>query len=263
MKIAVVGGANADIVGVPSEKLIMYDSNPGAVKVVPGGVGRNIACSLRALGAEVELVTAFGGDVYAELIKKDCGEKGIGLSLSKTLPGRGSSVYLLVTDEKGEPQVAVNDMQIVDEISPEYLSGIIGEINACDACVIDANLSRASLEYLAENISAPLYGDPVSMPKSVKLKGLLRKFRALKPNLMEYEALGRSRDCLMFVSLGAEGMLAVSDEEEIKVPTVRHEHFMANGAGDAATAAMVFADLSGKTMEETAQFAVAFASGKR
>ena len=39
----VIGGANMDICGSPRGILIAEDSNPGAVSVKPGGVGRNIA----------------------------------------------------------------------------------------------------------------------------------------------------------------------------------------------------------------------------
>ena len=41
--VTVVGGMNMDIGGWPSEELVAQDSNPGRVRMSPGGVGRNIA----------------------------------------------------------------------------------------------------------------------------------------------------------------------------------------------------------------------------
>ena len=47
--VCVVGAVNLDICGRPEKKLIFRDSNPGAVTLTPGGVGRNIAHDLRLL----------------------------------------------------------------------------------------------------------------------------------------------------------------------------------------------------------------------
>ena len=66
--ISIVGGANMDIIGFPSDKLIIKDSNPGQVKVVLGGVGRNIRENLVRLGVETKLISAVGSDVYGEKI---------------------------------------------------------------------------------------------------------------------------------------------------------------------------------------------------
>ncbi len=51
--IVVVGGLNIDIIGTPFEEPLAGDSSPGAVRVSMGGVGRNIARTLRKLGDAV------------------------------------------------------------------------------------------------------------------------------------------------------------------------------------------------------------------
>ena len=78
--VCVVGAVNLDICGRPEKKLIFRDSNPGAVTLTPGGVGRNIAHDLRLLGVEVKFLTAFGGDSHAQLLRNDCVELGMDLS---------------------------------------------------------------------------------------------------------------------------------------------------------------------------------------
>ena len=57
-RITVIGGANMDVGGSPVAALRLHDSNPGAVRLRPGGVGRNIAHDLCLLGPDVSLVTA-------------------------------------------------------------------------------------------------------------------------------------------------------------------------------------------------------------
>ncbi|MFR0788392.1 MAG: PfkB family carbohydrate kinase [Vescimonas sp.] len=64
--VTVVGGMNMDIGGWPSEELVAQDSNPGRVRMSPGGVGRNIAHNMSLMGLDVRLLTAFGDDVYAQ-----------------------------------------------------------------------------------------------------------------------------------------------------------------------------------------------------
>ena len=63
--VAVIGGVNMDIWGRPTGALVMGDSNPGSVRMTPGGVARNIAHNLLLLGHEVMFVSAFGGETFA------------------------------------------------------------------------------------------------------------------------------------------------------------------------------------------------------
>ena len=55
--VVVVGGVNMDIGGWPSEVPVDRDSNPGAVRMSLGGVGRNIAHNLCLLGQRTTMVT--------------------------------------------------------------------------------------------------------------------------------------------------------------------------------------------------------------
>ena len=81
-----VGGVNMDIGGWPSEVPVDRDSNPGAVRMSLGGVGRNIAHNMSLLGLDVRMVTAFGDDLYAQKIAASCGELGIDISQSPVIP---------------------------------------------------------------------------------------------------------------------------------------------------------------------------------
>ena len=86
--VAVVGAVNLDICGRPFQKLILRDSNPGAVRYTPGGVGRNIAHDLRLLGENVLFVTVFGEDPYGGTLRESCTALGMDLSCAETIPGR-------------------------------------------------------------------------------------------------------------------------------------------------------------------------------
>ena len=119
MRIAVFGGANIDIGGFSHEEARLRDSNPGIVRMSPGGVGRNIAANLALLGADVELITALGGDDRASVLRADCERIGVGLHYALSFPEAGTSTYLYIANADGDMLAAVNDMAIHDFVTPE------------------------------------------------------------------------------------------------------------------------------------------------
>ena len=108
----VVGGVNMDIGGVSAGPLVPADSNPGAVRMSLGGVGRNIAHNMALLGVDTRLLTAFGDDLYAQRIAASCGELGIDISRSLQVPGGRTSTYLFIANQSGEMELALSDMDI-------------------------------------------------------------------------------------------------------------------------------------------------------
>lgn len=258
-----------DIGGTPAAALVAQDSNPGTVSLRPGGVGRNIAHDLCLMGASVSLIAAVGGDVYGTAIMESCRAIGMDMSMSLLLPERRSSTYLYVNDEKGDMHVAISDMEISKCITAEYLAPLMERINAADAVVVDANLERETIEFICNNCTVPVYSDPVSTVKAMKLQGVMDKLFCLKPNAIEAEKLTGIADAAasaaalvkrgvhrVFVSCGADGMIAADSREVIKVPTAVTELVNTNGAGDAAAAAIIMAGVNGMSLRESAELAM-------
>lgn len=258
-----------DIGGSPSGELLAGDSNPGRICLRPGGVGRNIAHDLRLLGLEVCLVTALGADANGEALLKSCRELGLDMELSLVLPEERSPVYLYITDRRGDMQLAVSDMDVMARLTPERLEPLLKTLNGCAAVVLDANLPEESVRFLAERCAAPLYADPVSNAKAPRLQKALGRLRAVKPNRLEALALTgeaepeRAVERLLesgvgqvFLSLGAEGLLAADRDRLLRLPCRELPVVNTNGAGDAATAAVVWAGVQGLDLEEAAQAAL-------
>ncbi len=265
----VIGAVNIDICGRPDRPPRMKDSTPGTVSFSPGGVGRNIAHNLRLLGVDVKFIAAIGNDVYGRSIYESCVSLGMDMHLSRTINGGRTSSYLYVTDENGDMLLGVNDTDISASITPEYLGRHLTEINSADAVVIDANLTQSTVAWIAENVTAPLYADPVSVAKSERLRPAFSKLTAFKPNeyeaksltgestsLFAAEALLRQGVKKVFVSLGSDGIVAASDGEIIKLPCEKFEVVNATGCGDAATAAIIWADVNGLSVAESAAAAM-------
>ena len=187
--VTVVGGVNMDIGGWPGEVPVMQDSNPGVVRMSLGGVGRNIAHNMALLGMDVRMVTVFGDDINAQKIAASCGELGIDISQSPIIPEGRTSTYLFITDEKGDMALAVSDMEIYKHLTPQMLAQRQTLLNASQAVVLDTNIPAESIEWLADHCAAPLFADPVSTAKAVKLQPVLGRLHTLKPNRIEAEGL--------------------------------------------------------------------------
>ena len=177
--IAVIGGANMDIGGFPSGLCAMGDSNPGRIRMSAGGVGRNIACALARLGVETQLVTALGGDAFAEVLRRTARPRR-GPVQRLAFPDVASSAYLFISDPSGDMRLAVNDMAICERLTPEALADKLAALNGMDAVVLDANLPEATLRYLAERLTVPLIADAVSAAKALRLLPVLPRLRALE-----------------------------------------------------------------------------------
>ena len=269
-RVTVVGGANTDICGRPAQALIRRDSAPGQVSVRHGGVGRNIACDLARLGLRTRFVTALGDDGFGASVREGCRSCGVDMSLTRTVPGARSPVYLYLSDEKGEMDAAVSDMEVMAALTPAYLRAQLGEIDDADAVVLDGNLPEETIAFLCEKLRAPIVADPVSTAKAPRFASVLGRLAAIKPNLLEARALTGKQspeDCAeallrsgvgsVFLSLGAKGLLAASGEERVLLPCEKAELVSATGAGDAATAAVVWAMVRGLDLAAAARAAVA------
>ncbi|MBR1497232.1 MAG: MarR family transcriptional regulator [Oscillospiraceae bacterium] len=271
--VAVVGAVNVDLWGRSFVPLVPRDSNPGEVRVSFGGVGRNIAHNLRLLGAEVELLTALGGDAWAEQVEADCRSLGIGLNRALRLPEARTGSYLYISGPDGDLALAVCDTDIARYINAEALLRQMAFLNGAAAVVFDGNLTPEALDCLTEQCTAPLFADPVSVTKARKLAPVLGHIHTLKPNALEAAALtgeadpARAAEALAakgvghaFVSDGAGGLYLAEGAGVTHFPCPPTRLVNATGGGDAAMAALAQSFVSGLSSEQAARRALAAGS---
>ena len=275
---AVVGGVNIDLCGKPFVPLVPRDSNPGAVRASLGGVGRNIAHNMALLGLKVDLLTALGKDANAQLMESSCARLGISLDHALRVEGGATSTYLVITDHLGEMELAVSDMAIYDHLTPDYIADNLDVLNGAALVVADTNIPAETLAFLARTCTAPLFVDPVSTAKAVKLRPILGKLHTLKANRLEAallsgvditddESLERAARALLntgmkrvFLSLGPEGVLCAQGDELVRLPPIPGEMKNATGCGDAFVAALAWSFLEGLDLEQTARAGLAAAA---
>lgn len=275
---AVVGGVNMDIGGMPFAPLRGHDSNPGSVRTAVGGVGQNIARNLALLKVPVHFLTAYGWDENGSAVERACEGAGIDLSSALRLRDAPTSVYLYVSDEMGEMQVAISDMAICERITPEYLQQHEALLNGAGAVVLDANIPEESVQWLSSHVSAPLFADPVSMAKAEKLRPVAGRLHTIKPNRLEAELLSgvkiRNESDLaeaanallsrglsqVHISLGGRGVYAADQQEQLRLPIFPVDARNMTGAGDAYLAGLVYSYLNGYPLRDAARFASAAAA---
>jgi pseudouridine kinase len=297
--VAIAGGANIDIQGVPYKNFIPGDSNPGNIYRSFGGVGRNIAENLVRLGFRVSLVAAFGDDEDGRALADDCRHKGIDIDSSFPVCSR-SAAYLCLVDAKGALVGAVADMKAMDLLVPSLFEQRRDLFDQADYIVVDANLPRESLAWFASEYGRNsgrahrprLFADPVSCAKACRLKDVVGSFDCVKPNLAEAKILAgiKSTDSSagsddaqatierliatgtvpahLFISMGEKGLYAWSDPGVhdgytglISMPKQRAQPSGINrsGAGDALCAGLVWADYRGCGTVDMAKYGLAAA----
>lgn len=264
LKALVIGGINMDVLGMTDSPFTLGDSLPGKVVLQPGGVGRNIANRLVESGAKVELLTALGTDSLSQILLQSCQELGIDLKYALQLPG-SASIYLAIHGQDGNMVSAINDMSAMDKLNPSHIQRALSAIDQMDVCVLDANPSQAVLQTALEQLDVPFILDPVSAVKCMKLLPLLANVYALKPNLMEAQAMtgkdqpGEAADELLqrgvqqvFISLGPNGIYYASREAAGQLPALPLPTVALTGAGDAMTAGLALGLAQGLDIKETA-----------
>jgi pseudouridine kinase len=194
-RLAVIGGSNMDLSGRPQDRLVLGESNIGQIQATPGGVGRNMAEALARLGHQVWLISALGDDAMAAVLRAESEAAGVDLSACLCVPGAASSTYLTLLDQSGELLAAINDMGLIEALDPSALRARRQTLAACEAWVVDANLSPASLAALFELAAEggtdprPIFAEPVSASKALRLRPYLDQLSLLKPNRAEAAAL--------------------------------------------------------------------------
>ena len=259
--VLVIGAASLDLKGHASGALHHGASSPGLVRRSVGGVARNVAENLARLGVNVSLLTALGDDATGELILRQAKEVGIDTSQVLTVPGGRTGAYLAVLDSTGALHVAVDDMAVLDAISPRYLHERRKMIAEAAMVVVDANLAPAALETLfgiTFKNGVRVCADPTSPLLAARLRPHIGQLALTTPNAAEAVALsGLSVDDdedalrvarylvslgvgLAVITLGERGMAYATSDESGRFPAIRAETVDPTGAGDALTAGVIF-----------------------
>lgn len=268
-----------DIVARTNRQALTGDSTPGRIHVAPGGVGRNVAENLARLGHATHLVSAVGDDDFGRRVRAVTQAAGVHVGALQVMPGQRTATYLAVHGVEGDLQLAVNDMALVDALTPDFLQPHLTLIQNAVCRVLDCNLAPSTLAWLmAEAGSAPIFVDGVSVLKCQRIVPWLARVHTLKLNRLEAEALSglpagtpmqaqHAARCLqqkgvrqVVISLGEQGV-CWCDAEGVTAWLAARPVAVVNtsGAGDALLSGLVHAQVMGWLLADAVPWAMACA----
>ncbi|HKZ83372.1 MAG TPA: carbohydrate kinase family protein [Anaerolineae bacterium] len=280
--VLVIGSAGLDIKGLASGPLLPGTSNAGRVRRSLGGVARNVAENLARLDVDVTLLTAVGDDDAGTQILQQASECGVDTSPSIVVSGGRTGSYLAIVDENGSLAVAIGDMGIAESITPRYLNDHRRLFAEASMLAIDANLTPDALSTilkLAAKHDLLVCADPTSTALADRLCPHLRQLHLIAPNVAEAavlsglppastqdEALDVARHLVSLgvdfaiLTLADQGSAYATSEESGLVPAMHVDIVDPSGAGDALTAALIFAVLNDIPTDEAVRLGIAAAT---
>lgn len=196
--IVALGGANLDTVASAATPPQRGDSTSGRVRTSPGGVARNVAENLARLGHAVRLLSAVGDDPAGHALLAATRQAGVDVSACALVAGEATASYVSLHEPDGTLLAAVNDMQVLERLTPALLAPHAAALQAAGLWVLDANLSDTALAWLfaqqharrrRDGAAAPVFADAVSAPKCARLRPWLGRLHTLKLNRLEAQAL--------------------------------------------------------------------------
>jgi len=281
--VLVIGSAGLDLVGRAEINLKPGTSNPGKLRVSMGGVARNVAENLARLGTDVILITAVGADEQGSQLLEQTAATGVNIENSLVIQGQNTGTYLAILDPDGNLHLGMDDMRVTAAIHPEHLRERRKLFKQASAVFIDANLPENTLRTaisIAHRSRVPLAADTTSVNLAPVLAPYLDRLWLITANEAEAEAL-----CPMSVPhadhnsaidaarhLVAEGIdIALITMAEFgvgyatadgsgHVPALKTEIVDPTGAGDALSAAVIFALLNEIPLDEAIRLGVSAAT---
>ncbi len=247
-KVLIIGAQNIDIFAKTKHEYTLHDSNLANIHIAFGGVARNIAENIKRMNNSVSFLSVFGDDHFSESAKTSLEQLGIEIKQSLFLKNATNSVYLGVMDKDNDLFLGLNDMDILSQLSSEYLKTQTNYINSFDILIIDNNLTIDAIEYLLTTYHhKTIVMDAVSTKKVIKITKLLKYINLLKVNQIELDKLSSEVKLLDQLndlqSRGASSILVTNQDKEIILATkeeilkVKPIHLTnivnASGAGDA------------------------------
>jgi pseudouridine kinase len=281
--VLVIGAAGLDVIAHLSGSFQAGSSNPAKVRTSYGGVARNVAENLARLGQEVILITAVGMDQSGEQVFTHTEDAGVDISHAIRTDVYPTGFYMGIVNKKGQVELTVDDMRVMSCLTPDELKTRTDLFKSASLIFMDANLPEDTLKMaagLAHKYKIPLCADPASPSLALRLMPHLPALSLITPNSTEAGILSgkefnsSDRNSAMevarhLVNLGVDialitlaefGVCYATSETSGQVPALKTKVVDPTGAGDALTAAVIFALLNDMDIDEAVKLGVSAAS---
>ena len=278
--VLVVGAMAVDAKGQPGEALVPGGSTPGAVHFSIGGAGRNIAETLARLGVQTTLLSAIGDDPTGRSLLESTTESGVDTSHVVVSTRHHTAGYIAILDQNGVPAYAIDDMAVMEAITPRLVYRYRRLVRDADMVVLDGNLAPRTISTimdLAKKYECPVCVDPTSAVLAPRFIPHLQDILLMTPNASEAEALTgldlRQTDAhtlaaslvssgveIAIITLAELGLYYVTSDESGRVPALQRDIVDLTGAGAALIGGVVFGLLNGFQIGEAMRLGISAAA---
>lgn len=280
LPVLVIGAAGSDVVGRLKSDLIPKTSNPARISFCFGGAARNVAENLLRLGTQVTFLTVVGEDETGKRLIHSLADVGANVDAVIRSNQFPTGAYLAVIGDSGRLELALDDMRVLEELTPRYVRAHEDVFKNASLVFFDTNLSKEtirSIMSIARRYKLPVCADPTSQILASKLLPYLPHLHLVVPNVGEASILsGRKtipttrREAISaaknLVSQGVDiaivtkaeiGVCYATSETSGYVPPVRCNIIDPTGAGDALTAAVLFGLINQMPIDDAVRLGVA------
>ena len=280
-EVVVVGAACLDVKGRPLGDIVAGTSNPGVVQISVGGGARNVAENLARLGTSTALLSVVCQDDFGRTIMRQTEQAGVDTDHMLISCEHHSAAYMALQSAERALLVALDDTTATSALTPEYISDHASLLEQARIVVIDANVPLETAETLLAICRAagvPVALEPVAYAPALRYRPLAGAFYLMTPNGVEAQALtglpvsDTAQGALAakqlvaagvqiaIITLGHAGLVYATPEASGYVPSIDGDIIDPTGAGDALTAAVVYALLNDIPVDEAVRLGVSAAS---
>lgn len=270
-----IGAALVDELYSATAPMLLATTNDATVHRSAGGVSRNIAHQLALLGLPVQLISVFGNDGEGDWLKTICDYSNIKLDASITTHSLTGKYTGILNYDKSLFTALITNAEL-DLITPQHLLANQTLLSSAAVIVVDANISVASVEWLAQFCNTnkiPLIIEPVSVPPAAKFSQMnLQGVYMLTPNEDELPALCTNKNYTsiqqqaeellnrgvekVWLHSGAAGSTLFTKEKTIHLPAPSVTNIKdVTGAGDGSLSGFILAQYLEKNDEESLKIA--------
>jgi len=279
-EVVVAGAACLDVKGRLGGEIVAGTSNAGTVRMSIGGCARNVAENLARLGLRTTLLSVVCQDDFGRTIVRQTERAGVDTDHVLITCERRSAAYMALLGAQGDLLLGIDDTEAIVALTPEFIADHAELLSAAQMVVIDAGLPRPTAEALLAICRAaqvPVALDPVAYAPALRYRDLIGAFYLMTPNAVEAQALtgmpvGDVAQGILaakhligagvkvaIITLAHVGLVYATADLSGHVPAIGVEVVDPTGAGDALTAAVVYALLNDIPVDEAVRLGVSAA----
>jgi len=242
-----------------------------------GGSAANVAVGASRLGVKSGFIGAIGFDMFGRVLLEELEHEGVDITHVKVDTTTSSGLTMIAVNKKGQVimfgYTGTSDKLFPSDLSKDYISS--AEHIHITGLSFDTAVAAANMASEAKVIVS---FDPGRLMSRLGLKKVLPILKYVDQILLNHEeakeltgetklddaaeSLLKTGPEIVIIKRGADGVFAMTHDSKFSVPAYPVKVVDTTGAGDAFSAGFITAQLEGKGLEDSVEFANATANLK-